>query len=195
MKRLLRAIASFLDPGTYLQVFRVLHFYHYAHVSPRRKLTMARSARIAPNVSLRHAERISIGSGTHVGERAYLWAGAKHATITIGEHCRFGPEVFVTAVNYGMRPGEPMAYQERDESDIVIGDDVWLGARVFIGAGVTIGDGCVVSANSVVTRDLPPNSIAAGVPARVVRRRDDYAEPGPEAPSLSSAPTPDTIRS
>lgn len=176
MRRGLRALLSFLDPRTYFQAVRVLHFYHYTHVSQRGKLTLAKTARIAPNVSFRHAERISIGAGSHVGERAYLWAGANDATITIGEHCRFGPEVFVTAVNYGMRPGEPMAYQERSEADIVIGDDVWLGARVFVGAGVTIGDGCVVSANSVVTRDLPPNSIAVGVPARVVRRRDDYSE-------------------
>jgi acetyltransferase-like isoleucine patch superfamily enzyme len=44
-----------------------------------------------------------------------------------------------------------------------------------VGAGVTIGDGCVVSANSVVTRPLPPGSIAVGIPARVVRRREDYA--------------------
>jgi acetyltransferase-like isoleucine patch superfamily enzyme len=178
MRRGLRALVSFLDPRTYFQIVRILHFYHYSHVSQRGKLTLARTARIAPNVSFRHAERISIGAGSHIGERAYLWAGAHDATITIGEHCRFGPEVFVTAVNYGMRPGEPMAYQERSEADIVIGNDVWLGARVFVGAGVTIGDGCVVSANSVVTRDLPPSSIAVGVPARVVRRRDDYAEPG-----------------
>ena len=68
-----------------------------------------------------------------------------------------------------------MAYQERSEGDIIIGDDVWLGTRVFIGAGVTIGDGCVVGANSVVTRDLPSNSIAVGIPARVVRKRDSYA--------------------
>jgi maltose O-acetyltransferase len=46
--------------------------------------------------------------------------------------------------------------------------------RVFVGAGVTIGDGCVVSAGSVVTRDLPPYTVAGGFPARVVRRREDY---------------------
>ena len=174
-RRLLRAMASFLDPGTYFQLFRLLHFYHYTHVSQRRRLTRGEGARIAPNISMRHAERISIGAWTNIGERVYLWAGPKQSTITIGRHCRVGPEVFITCVNYGMRPGEPMAYQERSEGDIIIGDDVWLGTRVFIGAGVTIGDGCVVGANSVVTRDLPSNSIAVGIPARVVRKRDSYA--------------------
>ena len=59
-----------------------------------------------------------------------------------------------------------------------IGNDVWLGARVFVGAGVSIGDGSVVSAGSVVTKSLPPGSVAVGVPARIVRRREDYAEAG-----------------
>ena len=74
-----------------------------------------------------------------------------------------------------MLPDESIAHQARNERDIVIGNDVWLGARVFVGAGVTIGDGCAVSAGSVVTQSLPPNSVAAGFPARVVRRREDYA--------------------
>jgi maltose O-acetyltransferase len=58
----------------------------------------------------------------------------------------------------------------------VIGNDVWLGARVFVNAGVTIGAGSVVSAGSVVTKSLPPGSVAVGNPARIVRRREDYAE-------------------
>ena len=52
-----------------------------------------------------------------------------------------------------------------------IGADVWLGAGVTVLGGVTIGDGCVVGAGAVVAQDLPPNSIALGIPARVVRQR------------------------
>ncbi|MBE7187857.1 DapH/DapD/GlmU-related protein, partial [Jatrophihabitans endophyticus] len=52
---------------------------------------------------------------------------------------------------------------------VVIGDNVWLGAHVVVTSGVTIGERCVVGANSVVTRDLPPFSVAVGAPARVVR--------------------------
>jgi acetyltransferase-like isoleucine patch superfamily enzyme len=54
---------------------------------------------------------------------------------------------------------------------VVIGDDVWLGVRVVVTAGVTIGEGCIVGAGAVVTKDLPPNAIAAGVPARVIGER------------------------
>lgn len=172
-RRALRAIRSFLDPGTYLQVFRLLHYYNYAHVQPRRRLTIASGARIAPNVSIANGERITIGAGTKVGERCHLWAGDSTGQITIGERCRLAPEVFVTASDYQFEPGMPFIDQPRNEQDVVIGNDVWLGARVFVAAGMTIGDGCIVGAGSVVTRPLPPNSIAVGVPARVVKMRGD----------------------
>jgi acetyltransferase-like isoleucine patch superfamily enzyme len=171
--RLGRAASSLLNPLVYAHAFRLLHFYGYSHVGPRRRLTTGRGTRLAPNVSLRNGERITIGPWTRVGERASLWAGDQTGTITIGAHTVIGPEVFITASDYGTLPGEYIAYQERSERDIVIGDNVWLGARVFIGAGVMIGNGCVVGAGSVVTRSLPPNSVAVGFPARIVRRREE----------------------
>lgn len=175
------ALSTVLDPMTYFQVVRLLHYYAYAHVRPRRRVTLGTGATLAPNVSLRNGERITVGAGTQIGERAYLWAGDSAGSITIGEHCRFGPEVFVTASDYGLLPDQPIAYQERNERDVLIGNDVWLGARVFVGAGVTIGDGCVVSAGSVVTKSLPANSVAVGIPARIVRRREDYVPQEREA--------------
>ncbi len=176
MKKALGVLRSMADPMTWAQIVRILHFYNYAHVQPRRKLTLAAGAAIAPNVSLRNGERTEVGAGSHVGEHSFLWAGDGGGRITIGENCRFGPGVFVTASDYGMLPDMGIAEQPRTEADVFIGDDVWLGARVFVGAGVTIGSGSVVSANSVVTRDLPEGVVAVGIPARVVRRREDYAE-------------------
>ena len=142
-------------------------------------------------MSLRNGERVSIGAGTQVGERVYLWAGDSTGRVTIGEHCRLGPEVFLTASDYGMLPDEKIAYQERNERDIVIGNDVWLGARVFVGAGVTIGDGCVVSANSVVTNrclrtpsqwGTPRGSFAGGRTTPPTDRRAAEAEAPAEHP-------------
>jgi acetyltransferase-like isoleucine patch superfamily enzyme len=190
VKKLLGVIRSLVHPMTWFQIVRLLHYYGYSHVIPRRRVTMGPRATLAPNVSLRNGERIVIGAGSKVGERAYLWAGDSTGRITIGENCRLGPEVFVTASDYGRMPDRNIADQPRDERDVTIGDDVWLGARVFVGTGVTIGDGCVVSANSVVTRDLPPHAIAAGVPARVVRRREDYAQAAPEAEAEEAIATP-----
>lgn len=184
------ALRSFADPMTYFQVVRLLHYYSYSHVRPRRHVTMGEGATLAPNVSLRNGERISIGRGSKIGERAYIWAGDSSSTVTIGQDCRFGPEVFVTASDYGLAPDAKIAEQERNERDVVIGNDVWLGARVFVGAGVTIGDGSVVSAGSVVTKSLPPGSVAVGNPARIVRRREDYAA---SAEGDASAPEPDVV--
>ena len=55
-------------------------------------------------MSLRNGERITIGAGTKVGERVFLWAGDTSGRMTIGEHCRLGPEVYITASDYGIAP-------------------------------------------------------------------------------------------
>lgn len=186
-RKLLRALGSFVDPRTYFQIVRLLHFYNYTHVRPRAEVTLGPGATLAPNVSLRNGSRITIGARSKVGEHAFLWAGDGHGRITIGTDCRLGPGVFVTASDYGLLPDQNIATQARNERDIVIGNDVWLGANVFVAAGVEIGDGCVVSAGSTVTKSLPAGSVAVGVPARIVRRREDYAEPDPEPPAVAEA--------
>ena len=125
----------------------------------------------APNVSIRNGERIEIGRDCHVGERSSLWAGDSTGRIIIGNTVSLAPEVFIIASDYGFERGKPFRQQSKRERDVVIGDDVWLGVRVVVTAGVTIGDGCIVGAGAVVTKDLPPNAIAAGVPARVIGER------------------------
>jgi acetyltransferase-like isoleucine patch superfamily enzyme len=61
-------------------------------------------------------------------------------------------------------------------ANIVIEDYVWIGANVFICGGVVIGENSIVGANSVVTHNLPPNSICAGVPAKLIRYKPDGSE-------------------
>jgi len=65
----------------------------------------------------------------------------------------------------------PIRQQGADERPIVIGDDVWIAASAIVLGGVTVGDGAVVGAGAVVTKDIPPYSIALGVPAQVVGQR------------------------
>lgn len=99
------------------------------------------------------------------------------AEVTIGDDCNFGPNVTIVT------PLHPLLANERRRmmtaegekrhlcyaKPVRIGNDCWLGASVTVCPGVTIGDNCVIGAGSVVTRDIPPNSFAAGVPCRVVR--------------------------
>ena len=64
-----------------------------------------------------------------------------------------------------------MAEAWDNKGDIVVGSDVWIGYEAVILAGVTIGDGAIIGARAVVTRDVPPYTIAGGVPARPIRGR------------------------
>ena len=166
-----RLLRSAVDPRAWLHLVRLVHFYNYSHVSEVRRARLGPGVRMAPNVSLRSGERIEIGARAHVGAYCSLWAGGTSGRIILGEDALLGPEVYITASNYGTARGEVVMNQPREEADVVIGRDVWLGARVIVLPGVTVGDGCVVGAGSVVTRSLPPNAIAVGAPARIVGER------------------------
>lgn len=169
--RMYRAVRSLLDYRSYIHILRLIHYYGYSHVQQRSRITIDTSTGIAPNVSIQNGERIVIGRNCHIGEHCYLWAGSSTGRIIIGDFVSLAPEVFITASDYQFKAGTPFRQQPRLEKDVIIGCDVWLGARVIVTAGVTIGDGCIVGAGSVVTRDIPANSIAVGAPARVVNTR------------------------
>jgi len=166
-------LASVADPRAWMHLLRMVHYFNYSHVKQRRRVTLGAGVRLAPNVSFANGERIAIGAHSHVGARSSLWAGDSTGRITLGHHALLGPEVFITASDYQFEPGIPVMDQPKNERDVVIGDEVWLGARVFVVAGVHIGDHCIVGAGSVVTKSLPPDSIAVGNPARVVGRRSE----------------------
>lgn len=167
------ALGSFCDPRSLLHVFRMIHYYGYSHVGPRRRMKIGEGTGMAPNVSLRNGERIELGRHCHIGEGCFLWAGDSTGRIEIGNHVSLAPGVFLTASDYQFIAGLPFRDQPKRERDIRIGNDVWLGAGVVVTAGVTLGDGCIVGAGAVVTKDLPAGCIAVGVPAKVVGQRPE----------------------
>lgn len=179
MSRLRGALGSVLDPRTLLHGLRLAHFHGYSFVRQVPLIRMGEGVSMAPNVSFRNGERISIGAGTHIGEFSLIWAGNETGRIEIGEKCLFAPHVMVTASNYGVERG-PVAImdQPKIEGDVVIGAGTWLGANVVVLAGVTIGEGAVVAAGAVVTKDVPAFSIVGGVPARVIGERPSGQEVG-----------------
>ncbi|MFC5381885.1 acyltransferase [Aquipuribacter nitratireducens] len=174
-----RAALRLLDPRTWLHVLRLVHLYAWGHVEERRLITAGPDLHMSPNVSLRNAERITVGQRVYIGERSALWAGDGSGRIRLGDGCVLAPEVFITASDYGSHWGTHIMDQPRRERDVVIGDGAWLGVRVVVVAGVTIGDGAIVGAGSVVTRDVPAGAIVVGSPARVVGFRDGAPQPEP----------------
>lgn len=111
------------------------------------------------------------GARLEIGERSLVNFGTQLVAlerVTIGPRCLIGTHCLITDSSFhdvdpDRRLDPPTA------RPITIGENVWLGARVIVLPGVTIGDHSVIGAGSVVTRDIPPRSLAAGVPARVVR--------------------------
>ena len=134
------------------------------------RLEVGEHVLLEPNVWLTAPApgRIRIGGGT------FLNLGVQVAAVElveIGEHCMFANGCFVTDGNHRFDdPDRPVTWQGfTSKGPTRIGDNVWCGANVVVTSGVTIGERCVIGANSVVTTDLPPYSIAAGSPARVLR--------------------------
>lgn len=118
--------------------------------------------------------KIILGNGVVIG-RASMITGKN--LIQIGDDVIIGSFVQIVDVNHGMKlNGIHMKNQSSDLGSVIIGDDVWIGSGAKILMNVNIGNGAVIGANSVVTRDVPKNAVVAGVPARVIRYRDDQNE-------------------
>jgi len=130
-----------------------------------------------------------------IGEGSFLNLGVMVAAtglVEIGDHCMLANGCFVTDGNHRFDdPSRPVTWQGfTTKGPTRIGDNVWCGANVVITSGVTIGERCVIGANSVVTTNLPPRSVAAGSPARVLRTIEYAPEPGERGPA-GSPPAPE----
>ena len=118
-----------------------------------------------------------------IGEGCFLNIGAMVAAVElveIGDHCMLANNCFVTDGNHRFDdPDVPVPWQGfTSDGPTRIGANTWLGANVVVTSGVTIGERCVIGANSVVTKDVEPHTIAAGVPARPLRRIEYATQDG-----------------
>lgn len=111
-----------------------------------------------------------IGDYSGVGVKCSI-----NGPVTIGKDVMMGPECIIHTHRHRDDSIDiPMRLQGKAEvRPVTIEDDVWLGSRVIILPGVTIGKGCIIGAGAVVTKDIPAYSVAAGVPAKVIKTREN----------------------
>ena len=114
---------------------------------------------------------ITIGDRTGISARAYF---AGQGGITIGSDVIMGPNVQIFSENHNYADMALLIKEQGvTKQAVTIGNNCWIGGGATILSGVNIGDGCVIAAGSVVVKSIPANSIAAGVPARVIKNREE----------------------
>ncbi|MFX0124505.1 MAG: acyltransferase [Candidatus Hodarchaeota archaeon] len=170
INRVFYLIKNLLSRKSIYLFIKALKHYLEEHIIEISKLRLQGRTSIHPTVHFRCAENIIIGNNTRIQPYACLWA-SPNSKIIIGNNTGIGPHTVMFSSNHQYKKGEIYYNQPFVEKDIHIGHDVWIGARCVILAGVSIGDGSVIGAGSVVTRDIPPFSVAVGAPAKVLKDR------------------------
>jgi acetyltransferase-like isoleucine patch superfamily enzyme len=140
------------------------------------RLTIGEGTLLEPGVWLTAPgdARMTIGSGVFLNLGVMV---AAHELVEIGDHCMLANGCFVSDASHRYDdPEKPVTWQGfQSKGPTRIGENCWLGANVVVGSGVSIGQRCVIGANSVVTKDIEPFTVAAGAPARPLRKVE-YAE-------------------
>jgi galactoside O-acetyltransferase len=158
-----------IEIGTGVYIFKGVRIDAQGH--PNNKMYLGRGVAIERNVDIGCLENTSI----HIDEETFIAPNvciAGPGDIKIGKRCMIASHSGIYANNHNFsNPLEPIKHQGVTRKGIVIEDDCWLGHGVTVLDGVTIGQGSVIGAGAVVTKDIPPFSVAIGVPAQVIKNR------------------------
>ncbi|HEX2071822.1 MAG TPA: acyltransferase [Thermoleophilaceae bacterium] len=118
-----------------------------------------------------HEGEVTIGAKTVMGQECTISA---YQHVSIGRECVIADRVMLIDFDHGMvEVDRPVRLQGIYKRDVRVGNNVWVGYGACILRGVTIGDNAVIGTNAVVTDDVPANAVVGGVPARVIRMRDE----------------------
>jgi acetyltransferase-like isoleucine patch superfamily enzyme len=162
---------------------RRLHTDGFAFIAPDVTLEIASGGRVelgrwswlGQGCKIRcHEGVVSIGAKTVLGQECTISA---YQHVTIGRECVIADRVMLIDFDHGMVEVErPIRLQGIYKRDVHVGNNVWIGYGACILRGVTVGDNAVIGTNAVVTHDVPANAIVGGVPARVIRMREEPRE-------------------
>src|SRR4051794_3782951 len=141
-------------------------------VGGRGRIELGRWSWVGHGCKLRcHEGVISIGAKSVLGQECTISA---YRHVSIGRECVIADRVMMIDFDHGMVEVErPVRLQGIYKRDVHVGHNVWIGYGACILRGVTVGDNAVIGTSAVVTKDVPANAIVAGVPARVIRMRDE----------------------
>ncbi|RYE59975.1 MAG: hypothetical protein EOO82_03805, partial [Oxalobacteraceae bacterium] len=149
------------------------------YIGARGRVLLGRGVMLGRNVHLQTGGGcIEIGDRTSVQDNCRLYGD-----VSLGAGCILAPNVYASSGNHTFDhlPHLPIAVQEamvsQPSQPISIGDDCWVGVNAVIMAGISIANGAVIGAGAVVTRDVLPYAIVAGVPARQIGKRLDFSPP------------------
>lgn len=127
--------------------------------------------------SIEHNFHCDLGENIYVGDNFYAGYNCTIldiAEVRIGDNCMLGPNVGIYTAGHFIEPKD--RYKSGYAIPITIGNDVWVGGSCVILPGITIGDNSIVAAGSVVTKDVPANTIVAGNPAKVIKNIEEAKE-------------------
>lgn len=154
------------------RLFRAYNRTTETDVEVREKIKTELFRSVGKNVFIEPDFICELGSNITIGDNVFINFGCiifDMGEVTIGNNAMFGPRVGIYTTNHAFDAEERIANVVVSKP-IHIGNRVWLSADVKIVQGVTIGDNSIIGAGSVVTKDIPPNVIAAGSPCRVIRK-------------------------
>lgn len=175
MRKTLALIWRQLTPGVWTSLRAWLRFR--CRISPRAEVELSHNLVIGKGTQISaFAKMKSFDGPLHVGRRVVIGSCVAIASgrggIEIGDDCFLSPNVVLTPGTHRYsRTDIPIIAQGMDSKGIRIGEDVWVGANCTVLDGSKIGRGSIISANSVVTGQIPENSIVAGNPAKVIFER------------------------
>ena len=138
----------------------------------KKRISFSENVHVCSNSILICGGQLKISNNVYIGFFSEIMACHK---VEIEDNVIIGPYLFITDSNHEYRDiNTPICYQGAPKNEstnmITIGKDTWIGAHVSIIGNVSIGKHCVIAANSVVVKDIPDYSVAAGVPAKVIKK-------------------------
>lgn len=170
LRLIARVLRNMFTMSFFRQAFDFLAELTLENAYALRVMSRGKDTPISSSARFNHPDNITIGDRSNINRNCMIWAG-DNAKVIIGKDCLTGPGVTIIASRYNVMGHEIIRSYPAYEKDIIIGDDVWLGANVVVLPGVKIGNGAIVGAGAVVTKDIEPYTVVAGVPAVEIKKR------------------------